>query len=59
MTGFANLNLEFPFILAISVFMSSLNFMLSRVEQEKSFITSELGCLLDLRRVCMQVVSEL
>ena len=40
MTDFYDLNLNFPISLAISVFMSSLNFMLSRVEHEKSFITS-------------------
>ena len=40
MTGFGDLNLEFPLILAILLFMSSLNFMLRRVEHEKSFITS-------------------
>ena len=39
MTGFGDLNLKSPLILAISVFMSSLNFMLSLVEHEKSFIT--------------------
>ena len=32
--------MKFPLILANSVFMSSLNFMLSRVEHEKYFITS-------------------
>ena len=35
MTGFDDLNIRFPLILAISVFMSSLNFMLSKVEHEK------------------------
>ena len=35
MIGFGDLKLK----LAISVFMSSLNFMLSRVEHVKSFIT--------------------
>ena len=39
MTGFGDLNLKFPLIMAISVFMSSLNFMLSRVEHEESFKT--------------------
>ena len=39
MTGFVDLNLKFPMILAISEFMSSFNFMLSGVEHEKSFIT--------------------
>ena len=29
MTGFVDFNMKFPLILAISVFMSSLNFMLS------------------------------
>ena len=38
MAGFGDLNLKFPLILAISVFMCSLN-MLSRVEHEKSFKT--------------------
>ena len=41
MTGFGDLNLKFSMIQAISVFMSSLNFMLSKVEHENSFITSE------------------
>ena len=40
MTSFGDLNLKFPLILAISVFMIRLNFMLGRVEHEKSFITS-------------------
>ena len=40
MTGFGDLNLKFPFMLAVLVFMSNSNFMLSRVEHEKSFITS-------------------
>ena len=39
MTGFCDLNLRFPGSSTISVFMSSFNFMLSRVEHEKSFIT--------------------
>ena len=43
MIGFGDLNLKFQLILAISVIMSSLNFMLSRVEHEKSFITSGPG----------------
>ena len=43
MTGFGDLYLKFPLILTISVFMSRLNFMLSRVEHEKSFITSGPG----------------
>ena len=43
MTGFGDLNLKFRLTLAISVFMSSLSFMLSRVtvEHEKSFIKSQ------------------
>ena len=45
MTGFCDLNLKFPMILAISVFMSISNFMLSWVEHEKTFITSEPGLL--------------
>ena len=40
MTDFVDLNLKIPIILVISIFISSLNFMLSRVEHEKSFITS-------------------
>ena len=43
MTGFCDLNLKFPLIKAMSVFMSSQNFMLSWVEPEKSFITSRPG----------------
>ena len=31
-------SLKFPFVLAISVFMSCLDFILSRAEHEKSFI---------------------
>ena len=38
MTGIGDLNLKIPLILAISV-----NFMLSCVEHEKSFITSGPG----------------
>ena len=41
MTGFDDLNLKIQKILVISIFISSLNFMLSRVEYEKSFITSK------------------
>ena len=47
MTGFGDLNLKFPGILAISVFMNSLNFLLSTVEREKSFITSEPEMIID------------
>ena len=43
MSGFGDLNLKFPLIVAISVFMSSLNFMLSLVENERSFIISGPG----------------
>ena len=35
--GFGGLNLKFPLILDVSVFMSSKNFMLSNVEHEKKF----------------------
>ena len=38
MSGFGDLYLKFLLILAISVFISSLNFMLSRVEHENFFI---------------------
>ena len=38
-SGFDEINLKFLLSLAISVFMSSLNFMLSRVEHEICFIT--------------------
>ena len=37
MTGFADINLKIPWILAFSIFMSILNFMLSWVEIEKKF----------------------
>ena len=38
MTGFGDLNMKFPLLLAISVFMSSLNILLySRVEHEKFY----------------------
>ena len=43
MTGFGDLNLKLSLILAISVLISSLNFMLSRDEHEKSFKTSDTG----------------
>ena len=40
MTGFGDFkNLKFPLILATSVFINSLNFMLSRVEHDKIFVT--------------------
>ena len=39
LTGFGSSNQIFPLILAFSVFISSLNFILRRVEHEKSFIT--------------------
>ena len=38
MAGFIELNLKIPSILAISIFMSIFNFMLSRVEHEKCLI---------------------
>ena len=38
MAGFGDLNLKLLLILAIPVFMSNLNFMLSRFEHEESFI---------------------
>ena len=40
MTVFHDLNMKRPLIHAILIFMSSLIFMLSLVEHEKSFITS-------------------
>ena len=43
MTGFGDLNLKFPLTLAISVFINTLNFMLSRVEHGKSFIMSNIN----------------
>ena len=43
MTGFGYLNRKFPSNFAISIFMSCLKLMLSRVEHEKSFITSGPG----------------
>ena len=43
MYGFGDLNLKIPFIFAISIFMSCLNFMLSCVEHEKKIITSGPG----------------
>ena len=47
MTGSSELNLKIPSILAISIFMSILYFMLSRVEHEKRFITSPPGVIVD------------
>ena len=55
MAGFSELNLKIPPILAIPIFMSILNFMLSKVEHEKSFITSaprHLGSLTTVFTVC-------
>ena len=43
MTCFGVLNLECLLIVAISVIMSSFNFIFSRVEHEKTFVTSEPG----------------
>ena len=43
MTDIGDLNLEIPLILAFSIFMSILNFKLSCVEHEQSFITSGPG----------------
>ena len=37
MTGVGELNMKFPFVLHISVFMSCLNFIRSSVELGKSF----------------------
>ena len=37
MTGFSNTHLKIPLILAILIFMSSLNVMLSRVKNEKFY----------------------
>ena len=49
MTDFGNVNLKFLLNLAISVFMSSLNFMLSYLELEKSFIAlGPCSCVLKL-----------
>ena len=42
MTGFGDIGLKFPLILAISVFIGSLNFMFSRVEDEKCFIAGQI-----------------
>ena len=39
MTGFDDISLNISMILASLIFMGSLNFILSRVEHEKSFIT--------------------
>ena len=39
MTNFDDLKLKVSLILAFSIFMSSLNFMLSCVEHKKGFIT--------------------
>ena len=36
MAGFSELNLKIPSIFALSIFMSIFNFMLGRVEHEKS-----------------------
>ena len=41
--AFGDFNLKFPMILAISVFMSSLNIVLSRVEHGKRCIASGPG----------------
>ena len=48
MPGFDDLSLKIPLILAFVIYMSILNFMLSRVEHEKSFIipAPEHGCKL-------------
>ena len=43
MTGFDDINLKFPLILAIVLSMITLNFMLSFVEHEIFFITSGPG----------------
>ena len=50
MNGLGDLNLKFPLILAISAFMSSLNFMLSIGDHEKSFITSWQGYSVKCKR---------
>ena len=39
------INVKMPTIVGISTFMSTINFMLSLVEHEKSFITSRPGSL--------------
>ena len=43
MTSFDKLSLKIPLILATLIFMSSLSFMLSRVELKKSSITLGAG----------------
>ena len=48
MAGSSELNLKISSILAISIFMSILNFMLSLGEHEKSFKTSALYFCTDL-----------
>ena len=40
------INVKMPTIVGILTFMSIINFMLSRVEHEKSFITSEMGAFI-------------
>ena len=45
MLFFPLINVKMPTIAGILTFMSRKNFMLSRVEHEKSFITSGPGCL--------------
>ena len=40
MTGFGDLSPKFPLVLAMLIFMSSLNFMLNKIENDISFIMS-------------------
>ena len=45
MLFFPLINVKMPTIVCILTFMSRKNFMLNRVQHEKSFITSGPGCL--------------
>ena len=60
MTGFAGFNLKIPFILAVLMFMSNSNFMLSCVEHEKSCITLGPGFVyVDLQKTILTYVSSI
>ena len=51
MRVFLVINIKMPTIVGILIFISRKNFMLSLVEYEKSFMTSEPDCQQDSRQI--------
>ena len=47
------INVKMPTIVGISTFISIVNFVLSGIAHEKSFITSRPGCYVDVSILCL------